>query len=103
MRLDKVLWFLRLAPNRSLAQQWACAGHIRLNGRRIEKPSTAVAPGNILTLPLPARVQTIQILALPFRRGPAHEAQTFYRVLDGQADNHIAAHNEEAARGNAPP
>ena len=37
LRLDKLLWFLRLARTRALAQERVAAGHIRLNGRRVER------------------------------------------------------------------
>lgn len=95
MRIDKLLWFLRLAGSRGFAQAWVLDGHIRLNGRRIEKPSAAVGCGDVLTLPMrgPMRgeVRIIEILALPTRRGPAGEAQSCYRVLDASAGNPIAA------------
>ncbi|NCU11746.1 MAG: RNA-binding S4 domain-containing protein [Sphingomonadaceae bacterium] len=95
MRIDKLLWFLRLAGSRGFAQAWVLEGHIRLNGRRIEKPSAAVGCGDVLTLPMrgPIRgeVRIIEILALPTRRGPAGEAQSCYRVLDASAGNPIAA------------
>src|SRR3546814_8465126 len=38
-RIDKYLWFARLAKNRSVAQAMAETGHIRVNGRRIERRS----------------------------------------------------------------
>lgn len=99
MRIDKLLWFLRLAGSRGFAQAWVLDGHIRLNGRRIEKPSAAVGCGDVLTLPMrgpirgPIRgeVRIIEILSLPTRRGPASEAQGCYRVLDAGAGNPIAA------------
>lgn len=91
MRIDKLLWFLRLAGSRSFAQAWVLDGHIRLNGRRIEKPGTAVGCGDVLTLPMRSEVRIVQVLALPTRRGPASEAQACYRVLDASAGNPIAA------------
>ena len=94
MRIDRVLWFLRLAPSRTLAQAWVQEGHMRLNGRRIERASAAVCPGDILTLPMRAGVGVIEILALPARRGPASEARECYRTLDERGANPIAAtHN----------
>jgi ribosome-associated heat shock protein Hsp15 len=94
MRIDKLLWFLRLAHSRSLAQTWVQGGHFRLNGRRIDKPGTSVNIGDVLTVPMRAQVHIIEIAALPTRRGPAPEAQACYRVLDGTAANPIAAmHN----------
>lgn len=91
MRIDKLLWFLRFAASRSLAHDWVLDGHVRLNGRRVERASAAIKPGDILTLPLPRRVTVIEILALPARRGPAAEAQACYRTLDDPAANPIAA------------
>jgi ribosome-associated heat shock protein Hsp15 len=44
LRIDKLLWFLRLARTRALAQDWAQAGHIRLNGRRVERAHQAFPP-----------------------------------------------------------
>lgn len=85
MRIDKLLWFLRLAKTRPIAQALAEDGHIRLNGRRIERAHQKIVVGDVLTLPTPAGVRVIEIVALPVRRGPAPEAQSCYRVLDGMA------------------
>ncbi|MBN8502687.1 MAG: RNA-binding S4 domain-containing protein [Sphingomonadales bacterium] len=91
MRIDKLLWFLRLAASRSFARQWLEEGHIRVNGRRIDKPSTTIRCGDVLTLPLRSRVAIVEIVALPQRRGPSAEAQACYRMLDGAAEIPIAA------------
>ena len=90
MRADKLLWFLRFASSRNLAHDWVLAGHMRLNGRRIDKPGHAIKPGDVLTLPLRSRVRVIEITGLPMRRGPAAEIQTCYRVLDEGLGNPIA-------------
>lgn len=82
MRIDKVLWFLRFSGSRKLAQDWVAMGHIRINGRRIDRSSADVRCGDVLVLPLPNRVRVIELLTLPERRGPAVEAQGCYRVLD---------------------
>jgi len=84
MRIDKLLWFLRLASSRSFAQEWVAQGHIRLNGRRIERSSAETKIGDILVLPIHQGVRVMRILALPERRGPAIEAQACYEVLDEQ-------------------
>ena len=91
MRIDKLLWYLRLAKTRSVAQQMAEAGHMRLNGRRVERSHTKVAAGDVLVLPLGTRVRVIEIMALPQRRGPAPEAQACYRSLDEARNIPIAA------------
>lgn len=82
MRIDKFLWFTRFAGSRGLAQDWVSAGHIRLNGRRIERCSAGVKMGDVLVLPMRSQVTVIEVLAIPARRGPATEAQTCYRVLE---------------------
>ena len=91
MRLDKLLWFLRLTKTRPLARELAESGQIRLNGRRIARSAQTVTMGDVLVIPLPAGVQVIEILALPTRRGPAPEARACYRALDAAPANPIAA------------
>lgn len=103
MRIDRLLWFLRLAPTRGKAQALAAQGHIRRNGRRVERPAQEVGVGDILVLPLPRGVTVIELLAIPARRGPAPEAQACYRVLDEAAPMPIAASNNIAPLGSRIP
>lgn len=91
MRLDRLLWFLRLVKTRTAAQGIVEEGHIRLNGRRVERCAQKIAIGDVLVLPLPQGVQVIELLSLPTRRGPAAEARACYRVLDAQGGLPIAA------------
>ena len=91
MRIDKLLWWLRFCKTRPAALALVEQGHIRLNGRRVERAHLAVATGDVLVLPLPAGVRVIEILTLPGRRGPASEAQSCYRVLDERSPMPIAA------------
>mgnify|MGYP003450080430 CR=1 FL=1 len=91
MRVDKVLWYLRLARSRSIAQAMAESGHLRLNGRRIERAHVKICTGDILTLPLGNNVQVLEILSLPSRRGPSPEARGHYRTLDATVADPIAA------------
>ncbi len=99
MRIDKLLWFLRLTPTRTLAHDWVAEGHFRLNGKRIEKPSTAIGTGDILTVPARSGVRVIELVAMPLRRGSAPEAVACYRTLDERAANPIAAHNNITPQG----
>jgi ribosome-associated heat shock protein Hsp15 len=91
VRIDKLLWFLRFTKTRPLAQEMAEDGHIRLNGRRVERSAQRVGTGDVLVLPLHGGVRVIEVLTLPSRRGPASEAQECYRVLDAGGSNPIAA------------
>ena len=90
MRIDKLLWQLRLTKTRSLAQTLVGEGHVRRNGARVLRASQDVAAGDTLTVPLPGGVRVIELIALPTRRGPASEAQGCYRALDPQAIPAIA-------------
>jgi ribosome-associated heat shock protein Hsp15 len=104
MRIDKVLWFLRFAKTRTIAQAMAESGHIRCNGRRIERAHHRVARGDVLVVPLPAGVRVVEVLALPTRRGPASEAQACYRTLDEAPDNPVAPPpTKPLAEGNPQP
>lgn len=91
IRIDKLLWFLRLSRTRGLAQALVAEGHVRLNGRRVERVAQPVAVGDVLVLPLRQGVLAIELASLPERRGPAPEAQACYRVLDEGPANPIAA------------
>jgi ribosome-associated heat shock protein Hsp15 len=82
MRLDRLLFNLRLAKSRTLAQRWIAEGHIRRNGERVLRQDLPIVPGDVLTLPLRREVLVIELLALPPRRGPAGEARMHYRPLD---------------------
>ena len=97
MRIDKLLWYLRLAKTRGIAQTMAEEGHMRLNGRRVDRAHQKVTVGDVLTVPLGPRVHVIELLALPVRRGPAPEAQSCYRVLDERGAFPIAAAKRNAA------
>lgn len=82
IRLDKLLWYLRFARSRSIAQAMVAAGHIRVAGRRVTRASAAVHAGETLVLPVGERIEVIRLLTLPQRRGPAPEAQACYVRLD---------------------
>ncbi|MES2783786.1 MAG: RNA-binding S4 domain-containing protein [Pseudomonadota bacterium] len=82
MRIDKLLFFLRFAKSRTLAQSWAETGHIRVNGRRVEKASLSIATGDVITLPIGEAVVTLKLISMPFRRGPACEATLCYQLMD---------------------
>jgi ribosome-associated heat shock protein Hsp15 len=81
IRIDKWLWHARFHKTRNLAQAAATKGHIRLNGRRVEKSSIEVGPGDMLTLPRGREVIVVRVLDCGIRRGPAPEAQALYEVL----------------------
>ena len=86
MRVDRYLHCIRLVKSRTLAQGLVETGHLRIDGKRIEKPSEPVRIGSVLSIPLSGGVRILRVLALPSRRGPAAEARTCYEELgvDGE-------------------
>jgi ribosome-associated heat shock protein Hsp15 len=81
MRIDRFLFFIRLVKSRTLAQHVIDEGHVRIDGRRVEKSSDEVRPGSVVALPLHGHVRILRVLALPSRRGPAAEARACYEEV----------------------
>lgn len=81
MRLDRFLWFARLAATRSAAKSMATAGRLRCDGRAIDRAHAAVRIGCVLTFAQGLDVRVIRIDALPMRRGGAAEARASYTDL----------------------
>lgn len=81
LRIDKFLWFARLAKTRSAAQGLAEAGHLRLDGRRVDCAHACVRVGSVLSLPQGDGARVVRVVALPARRGPFVEARECYQVV----------------------
>ena len=81
MRIDRFLHCIRLVKSRTLAQGLIDTGHVRIDGKRVEKPSEAVRAGSVVALPLRGEVRILRVLSLPERRGPASEARACYEEL----------------------
>ena len=81
IRIDKLLWFLRFTRNRNIAKKLSVKGHVRLNGRRVDRAHTNVRAGDVLTIPQGREVYVIRISRLPERRGPVASAHACYEKL----------------------
>jgi ribosome-associated heat shock protein Hsp15 len=81
VRIDRFLFFIRLVKSRTTAQSIIEAGHVRIDGKRVEKPSEEVRTGSVVALPLRDQVRILRVLSLPARRGPASEARSHYEEL----------------------
>ncbi|MDK2820636.1 MAG: hypothetical protein PWP31_601 [Clostridia bacterium] len=79
MRLDKFLKVSRLIKRRTLAKEVCDGGGIEIN-RRAAKASTNVKPGDVLTIKIGTRWQTIEVLSTP-EHISAQDAKDTYRVL----------------------
>jgi ribosome-associated heat shock protein Hsp15 len=78
VRIDRYLYFVRLVKSRTLAQAVIESGHVRIDGRRVSKPSETVEVGSVVALPLHGHVRVLRVIALPSRRGPPAEARACY-------------------------
>lgn len=91
MRLDRFLWFARLAKTRERAQSMAANTRLRIDGRPIDRAHAPVRPGNVLTFLCNDRIRVIRIESLPPRRGPAPEARGCYTELGENASQQAAS------------
>ena len=81
MRIDRYLHCIRLVKSRTLAQGLIDEGHVRIDGKRVEKTSEEVRVGSTIALPLHGQVRILKVLSLPQRRRPAAEARLCYEEL----------------------
>lgn len=85
VRVDVWLWRARFFRTRRLASEHVAGRGLRITRhgqtRRTDKPGASIAPGDVLTWGKGPHIQTVEVLALGVRRGPAEEAQTLYRPL----------------------
>jgi ribosome-associated heat shock protein Hsp15 len=79
-RLDKWLWCTRLAKSRTLAAKAILAGKVRVNGRRVLKPSSSVTFGDVITASF-GRVMVVKVKGAVARRVAATLAVTLYEDL----------------------
>jgi ribosome-associated heat shock protein Hsp15 len=81
LRIDRYLHCIRLAKSRTLAQTMVDSGHIRIDGKRVLKPSETVRVGSVIAIPQRDDVCVLRVLCLPERRGPPLEARACYEAL----------------------
>ncbi len=79
-RLDKFLWYARLAKTRSLAARLIETGAVLLDGREV-KPHHPVRRGDRISVRRGRDVFLVAVRALGERRGPAAEAGLLYEEL----------------------
>lgn len=80
-RIDKWLFFARMAKSRAIAQALVEAGNVTINGRSIRHASELVRPGDEVGVLLERRDVLLVVRRAGFRRGPAGEARQLYDDL----------------------
>jgi ribosome-associated heat shock protein Hsp15 len=100
-RLDVWLWRARFFKTRTRATAFVARRRVRLTRdgttRRIEKPASDVAPGDILTFALRGRAVSVRVLGIGTRRGPAAEARGLYESAGPAQDRAGSGENGEHA------
>jgi ribosome-associated heat shock protein Hsp15 len=81
-RIDKWLWHARVVRTRSQAAALAAAGHVRINGQRIDAPSRPVRAGDVVTVALDRAVRVLKVVAFAERRGSADDARALCATIE---------------------
>jgi len=77
LRIDRWLYFCRFFKTRSKASTAVTGGHVRLNGERAA-PGNRVKVGDRIDLVRERLDYSLEVVAVPTRRGPASEARACY-------------------------
>ena len=77
LRIDRWLFFCRFFKTRSKATAAVTGGHVRLNGERAA-PGVRVQVGDRIELVRDRLPYSLEVMAIPSRRGPAPEARACY-------------------------
>jgi len=78
LRLDKFLWFARLARTRSAAARLCTEGHVAIAGIAAFKPHQPVRIGDWITVEQGRWRRRLRVTALGERRGATAEAHLLY-------------------------
>lgn len=81
LRLDKWLWFARLAKSRGDAQRLCESRHLRIDGRVIDRPSALVRAGSVISFPKQDEVIVVRVEGLADRREGYPRACELYTDL----------------------
>jgi ribosome-associated heat shock protein Hsp15 len=81
-RVDKWLWHARVVRTRSAAAALTAAGHVRINGQRIDASSQLVRPGDVVTVALDRAVRVLRVLGFAERRGSADDARALCGLIE---------------------
>lgn len=102
-RLDKWLWFARVAKTRTLASGLVADGKVRVNRQKVSKPAHGVRVGDVVTVSVARGVRVLKIEATGTRRGPATEARTLYEEIVAlpQGRSAVSAGGAAGAAGEA--
>lgn len=83
IRVDIWLWRARFFKTRAVATDYVTRKGIRITRhgqtRKTSKPGQRIGPGDVLTFYKAKSIETVEVLDVGARRGPAAEASGLYR------------------------
>ena len=82
VRVDKWLWWTRFYKTRSLSAKMISSGVVRLNSRRVRKPSAEITIDDVLTLRHGKVVRVIKVLSLEEGRKSYDNAKKMYEDIE---------------------
>ena len=89
VRVDIWLWRARFFKTRALATDYVSRKGIRItrhgHTRKSDKAGQRICPGDVLTFYKAKAIETVEVLQVGERRGPAAEARTLYRRIEASA------------------
>jgi ribosome-associated heat shock protein Hsp15 len=97
-RLDKWLWYARVAKSRKLASGLVVDGKVRVNRQKVSKPAHGVRVGDVVTVSVARGVRVLKIESTGTRRGPATEARTLYEEIVPLPQGRAGGTKAQAAR-----
>ncbi len=80
-RLDKWLWFARVAKTRTLSAALISEGKVRVNGVKVIKPAHTVKIGETVTVVMAQRMRVLKVAGMAERRGSADLAAQLFEDL----------------------
>tara|TARA_B110000003_G_scaffold164460_1_gene164385 strand:+ start:4156 stop:4434 length:279 start_codon:yes stop_codon:yes gene_type:complete len=82
VRIDKWLWWTRFYKTRSLSAKMISSGVVRVNARRVKKPSAEITIDDVLTLRHGKVVRVIKVLSLEEGRKSYDKAKKMYEDIE---------------------
>ncbi|MFG1360022.1 RNA-binding S4 domain-containing protein [Xanthobacter pseudotagetidis] len=83
-RIDLWLWHARVVRTRAAAADLVRAGHVRVDGRRVDAAGQGVRAGQVLTVGLDRSVRVLRIVRFSERRGNATAASALFEEITGE-------------------
>jgi len=81
MRIDKWLFFARVAKSRTLARDWVESGHVVVNDQKVRRASAELKIGDRIEIVTIDKDLVLIVKAPGERRGPYEEARLLYEDI----------------------